>query len=100
MLSVTTLILHFAIVELEGEVLSHGQRDRRISLLWIFLWGHLKTLVYETPVETAEDLTARVLAACRQVQLTLGIFERVRQNVIRRCNACIENGGRHFEQLL
>jgi hypothetical protein len=31
---------------------------------------------------------------------TPGVFERVRQSFVRRCNACIECGGRHFEHLL
>ena len=29
-----------------------------------------------------------------------GIFVRVRQNLVRRCNFCIEVGGRQFEQPL
>jgi hypothetical protein len=33
-----------------------------------FLWGHIKSLVYETPVETQEELIARILAACLVVQ--------------------------------
>jgi hypothetical protein len=65
-----------------------------------FLWGHIKSLVYETPVETQGELIARILAACLVVRQTPGIFERVRQNFLRRCTTCIEAGGRHFEQLL
>ena len=34
------------------------------------------------------------------IQNTPGIFVRVRQNLVRRCHACIEVGGRQFEQLL
>ena len=29
-----------------------------------------------------------------------GIFERVRQSLQRRCQACIDTGGRNFEHLL
>ena len=28
-----------------------------------FLWGHIKSLVYETPVDSEEELLARVMAA-------------------------------------
>ncbi|PSN53562.1 hypothetical protein C0J52_09198 [Blattella germanica] len=53
-----------------------------------------------TPVETDMELVARVVAACDVIRNTSGIFVRVRQNLVRRCQACIEVGGRHFEQLL
>ena len=36
---------------------------------------------------------------CSVIQNTSGIFVRVRQNLVRRCHACIEIGGRQFEQL-
>lgn len=56
--------------------------------------------MYATPVETVEELTARILAACEEVQQTPGIFEAVRRNLLRRCASCVEAGGRHFEHLL
>ena len=34
------------------------------------------------------------------IQNTPGTFVRVRQNLVRRCHACIEVGGRQFEQLV
>lgn len=60
----------------------------------------MKTLVYETPVESEEELIARILAAAQQIQTMPGLLERANQNMIRRCNACIEVGGRHFQHLL
>ncbi|KDR09623.1 hypothetical protein L798_00416, partial [Zootermopsis nevadensis] len=59
-----------------------------------------KSLVYETPVYDPEQLLAKILAASDVVRETPGIFERVRQSFVGRCNACIECGGRHFENLL
>ncbi|GBN31856.1 hypothetical protein AVEN_39273-1 [Araneus ventricosus] len=63
-----------------------------------FLWGHLKSLVYATPVDSDEDLVARIAAA--RVRELPGIFESVRQSLHRRCPAYITDGGRNFEQLL
>lgn len=66
----------------------------------LFFWGYLKNLVYVTPVETVEQLQQRIFDSCRVIQNTPGIFERVRQNMVRRCNACIDAGGRNFEHFL
>ena len=56
--------------------------------------------MFEIPVETDMELVARIVAACDIIQIIPGIFVRVRQNLVRRCHACIEVGGRQFEELL
>ena len=38
-------------------------RSPDLSCLDLFLWGHMKQLVYEIVVETAEDLVARITVA-------------------------------------
>jgi hypothetical protein len=63
-----------------------------------FVWGHLKTLVYETTVETEADLLPCIQAACDDIRHIPGIFERTRQSMQRRCMLC--SCCRHFEQLL
>ena len=68
--------------------------------LHYFLWEYLKSLVFETPVETDKELVARIEAACDIIQNTSGIFVRVRQYLVRRCLVYIEVGGCQFEQLL
>jgi hypothetical protein len=47
-----------------------------------------------------EDSVAKLLTACEAIQKTPGVFEKVRQNIVRRCYACNEFGGDHFEQFL
>ena len=61
--------------------------------LHFFLLG---SLVYETPVEIEENLLARFLASYNEVQQN----QKVQQNFMHYCNACIGSSGRHFEQLL
>jgi hypothetical protein len=51
-----------------------------------FLWGQMKSVVYETPVESVEDLIARITAAAEYIQTMPGIFHTVNQNMLRRCN--------------
>lgn len=75
-------------------------RSPDLNPLDFFLWGYVKSLVYDTPIVTQEDLLARVMAACTHVQHIPGIFSRVRASMNRRCKLCIEVNGHHFEQLL
>ncbi|GBL82217.1 hypothetical protein AVEN_252404-1 [Araneus ventricosus] len=46
-----------------------------------FFWGHMKSLVYQTPVDSAEDLVARIVVAAHKIN-TPGIFERVCQSFL------------------
>ena len=75
-------------------------RSPDLNPLDFFLWGYLKSLVYETPVRNEEDLLAKIMASCTHVEAIPGIFQRVRESMTRRCNLCIEANGQHFEQLL
>ena len=70
------------------------------TCLDFLLCGHKKQLVYETGVETEEDLVARIIVAAGTIADMPGIFERTRQSVVRRCTACIQANGRAFEQFL
>ena len=75
-------------------------RSPDLTPLDFFLWGYVRSLVYETPVESEEDLVARIIAAFEKVQNQSGIFENVRNSMLRRCETCIAVQGRHFEHLL
>lgn len=72
----------------------------RPKSLRFFLWGHLKQLVYATPVNTVEELERRVNNAALQIGQNHQLMNSIQDNWIRRANACILNGGRHFEHLL
>ena len=77
------------------------QRDRPIFHARIsFCGGHLKSLMYESPIESAEVLVARLSAAAGEVRDTPGVFQRVRESLLRRCTVCIASNGECFEQLL
>ncbi|GBN96425.1 hypothetical protein AVEN_170718-1 [Araneus ventricosus] len=92
---------------------TYGQQwiDRGGPVLWptrapdltcldYFLCGYVKSLVFETPANSAEDLVARIGAAAGEVRDTLGIFADVRSSMRRRCEACITAQGPNFEHLL
>ncbi|GFX65103.1 hypothetical protein TNCV_452411 [Trichonephila clavipes] len=49
----------------------------------------MKSLVYETPVNSAEELVARISAAAGQIRNTPEMLSNVRRSMKRRCEACI-----------
>ena len=68
--------------------------------LLIFENVHLNGLIYATTVEIEDALLDELPAAFETTQNTPGLFERVPQCKARRCTACNEVGGYHFEKLL
>ena len=75
-------------------------RSPDLSCLDFYFWGHMKSLVYDTPVDNAEELVARIAVAAGEIRNSPGIFQNVRRSMRRRCEACIVARGRNFEHLL
>ena len=75
-------------------------RSPDLNPLDFYFWGHLKSLVYSTPINNVEDLRQRIIDCCNSIKQKPGIFERVRQSMRRRLECCIQIQGGHFEQLL
>lgn len=64
------------------------------------IWVYLKSLVYFTPVEKAEDLRNRIFAEYKRLRNTPGIFVRIRQSMRRRVAYCNRSEESRFEQLM
>ncbi|GFV81880.1 DUF4817 domain-containing protein [Trichonephila clavipes] len=75
-------------------------RSPDLSCLDYFFLGQMKSLVYETPVNSAEELVARISAAAGEIRNTPEMLSNVRRSMKRRCKACITCVGRQFEHLL
>ncbi|KAJ4428626.1 hypothetical protein ANN_24671 [Periplaneta americana] len=71
-----------------------------LNPLDFYLWGHLKSLVYSSPVPDLESLRNRIVACSEDIRNTPGVWDRVRRSMRHRCEVCIEAGGGHFEHLL
>ena len=71
-----------------------------LRCLNFYFWGHVETLVYDIPVDTAEELVARIAVAAREIRDMPGVFQNVRISMRRRYEACIVAGGRNLEHLL
>lgn len=75
-------------------------RSPDLNPLDFYLWGALKASVYATQITSAVQLRQRVQAACEEIKISPGLFERVRQSSYRRTQACVMAEGSHFEQYL
>lgn len=64
-----------------------------------YLWGHMKALVYTTPVDSVEELRDRIIRAAEHIKATISTRVTVTE-VRRRLRACIRYNGRQFEQYL
>ncbi|GFW55058.1 hypothetical protein TNCV_2786731 [Trichonephila clavipes] len=53
----------------------------------------MKSLVYETPVNSAKELVARISAAAGEIRNTPEMLSNVRRSMKRRCEACITCDG-------
>jgi hypothetical protein len=71
-----------------------------LNPLDFYLWGHVKTIVYTSPVDNEEALHHRIVDACQTIRNYSSIFEWMQQSMMRRVEACTEHHGRHFEHLL
>ena len=69
-----------------------------LTQLDYFLWGHMKSLVYETPVNSEEDLLAWVMAAA-DVE-PQGIGHHVYKSMVGKYRVCVEVAGCHIEPFL
>lgn len=75
-------------------------RSPDLTPLDFFLWGHVKSVVYITPVNTRDELIERIFSAFDEIKHRPDTFARVRQSMVRRCQECNEVQGTHFEHRL
>ena len=75
-------------------------RSPDLNPLDFFLWGYVKSLVYETPVHNEEELLARIEAAFDTVRNDPDMLAGTRRSMADRCRVCIERAGRQFEPYL
>ena len=75
-------------------------RSPDLTPLDYYLWGHMKTLVYETKVESRAALRDRIFAAAEHIRSHPDNIAFATQSLLMRAENCIATGGGHFEQLL
>ena len=60
----------------------------------------MKSTVYETDIDSEDELVARIASAAAEIRETPGILGRVGQSMARRCTICLDANGRVFQHLL
>ena len=73
-------------------------RSPDLSKLDSFFWGFMKERIYLTPSNNFNELRYRIQEAADAV--TPEMLERVNENFIKRCRACIQANGGKFEHVL
>ena len=73
-------------------------RSPDLTPLDYYLWGHMKTLVYETKVDSREALRDRIFAVAEHIHNHPGNIASATQSLFMRAKNCIAAGGGHFEQ--
>lgn len=74
-------------------------RSPDLSVLDYFIWGSIKETVYFNPITTMEDCKAKVRNAFQNLPPG-SIRMATHDELIRRCEKCLEVQGGHFEHLL
>ena len=75
-------------------------RSPDLTPLDFYLWGHMKTLVYENMVDSRTALRDRIFAAAEHIRNHPNNIASATQSLLMRAENCIAADGGHFEQLL
>ncbi|KAJ4438002.1 hypothetical protein ANN_13941 [Periplaneta americana] len=68
-----------------GGPIAWPPRSPDLNRLDFYLWGHLKSLVYSSPVPDLESLQNRIAACSEDIRNTPGVWDRVRRSMRHRC---------------
>ena len=60
----------------------------------------MKSMVYETGIDSEEDLVACIVSVAAEIREIPSTFGRVRQSMARRCTVCLDVNGRVFKHML
>ena len=83
-----------------GGPVAWAPRSPDLTPLDCYLWGHMKTLVYETKVESRAALHDRTFAAAEHISNHPDNVASATWSLLMRAENCLATGGGHFEQLL
>lgn len=72
-------------------------RSPDLTPLDYYLWGHSKSLVYETQVNTRAELRQRIIDVFQQIRHNPEVLRAATQSILDRVNLCINAEGGHFE---
>ena len=71
-------------------------RSLDLNTIDFYLWDHVKSEVYCTPITSVDELWERIVATFDAIRNRPGRLERVREFMMRRLNGCVAANGQHF----
>lgn len=80
-----------------GSLFPWPARSPDLTCLDFYLWGRIKDLVYTIRPTTRNDMSERITYAIQSISQREIVTAT--QSTLQRMLACVENDGRHFEQL-
>ena len=83
-----------------GGPIAWPSRSPDLTPMDYYFWGHMKTLVYETKVDSRAALRRRVFAAAQHIRNHPHNICSANVSLLIRAENCIATAGRHFEQVL
>lgn len=83
-----------------GGPIAWPARSPDLTPLDFYLWSEIKRLVYTRERESREDLRSAIVDAFDKVKSDRDTLRKLKDNLRKRAQLCIERNGQHFEQLL
>ena len=74
------------------------RRSPHLTLLDFFVWGYLKSRVYQSPPANLNDLRERIRIESEALGRDRRMLRRVFQEMLHRARKCIERDGGHVEE--
>lgn len=79
---------------------AYPPRSCDLTTLDFFVWPYVKNSIYQTPIQNLDELAARIIHKCNEINNSQHMLENVSRSLQKRARLCIEQGGGHFEHLL
>lgn len=81
-----------------GGPIRWAPRSPDLTPLDFYLWGHLKNIIYQSPIKDLNELRTRIESEIQSISKET--LSNVFTNVAKRMHLCIQNDGGHFENFL
>ncbi|CAH2088677.1 unnamed protein product [Euphydryas editha] len=78
-------------------------RSPDLTPLDFFVWGRVKDLVYGQDghtIQSASELRNRIISAFEKVKQNSDVLMEVKQHIYKRASKCLQQNGRHIQQLM
>lgn len=83
-----------------GGPINMPPRSPDLTVMDYFFGGWIKSDVYKNRINTVDQLRELITESFNRLRANLEMIRNASRNIIRRCQLCIENNGRHIENLL